>query len=396
MSFLPKTLLAGALAAGALALPATAAHAATYCAHNAGFTCPAGSIKVGTDLQKALKLASDTPVADTVVIGPGSFASPASGWAVTSDAPLVVRGSGGTVLDGGSREGTWAVFKARNATLEKLTLELPNADQNGIETRGGTLRDLAVIGTGNHNVGIDAYGSTIDAVNVQIQGPGAGIRVRADYYATTIRRSTLTAERAVFGYGGEARISRSQMRGSVNADWGTLTVTDSRIWLSSPGAGLLAQCQTGKSAKVVANHVTVRGGTGTVGASAECTGYDESASTTVRNSILATEKGLYRLETAGRSDVLATWNVLPPGQAAYQSDAWQNTGSMVLSGNVLAVPKFYSEFTLTLGKGSAGLDAAKPHYLTTDLDAFNRPRPKDGNGDGIAVADMGALERPTP
>jgi hypothetical protein len=69
-----------AAAAAALAIaPASASASAvtTYCVHQPGSSCPAGSFDEGTDLQTALLYAENTPATATspnvVAIGPGTY-----------------------------------------------------------------------------------------------------------------------------------------------------------------------------------------------------------------------------------------------------------------------------------------------------------------------------------
>jgi opacity protein-like surface antigen len=89
-------LLALAIAAAAPAL----SRADVYCVHQAGFTCPVGSVDEGKNLQPALNDAASNPstpsAPNLLTIGPGTYQpSPAgSGFSANIQYPLQVRGSG--------------------------------------------------------------------------------------------------------------------------------------------------------------------------------------------------------------------------------------------------------------------------------------------------------------
>lgn len=69
---------------------------------------------------------------------------------------------------------------------------------------------------------------------------------------------------------------------------------------------------------------------------------------------------------------------------------------------VTASPRFFDEGSggtapdLHLGPGSACLDAGDNTVVATSTDLDGRPRIADANGDGAAVVDLGAYERPGP
>jgi hypothetical protein len=69
-------------AAACAAAPSSslASGAETFCVHQSGYACPAGSIDEGTDLQAALDHAQNNPVGadapNVVDIGPGTYTSP--------------------------------------------------------------------------------------------------------------------------------------------------------------------------------------------------------------------------------------------------------------------------------------------------------------------------------
>ena len=85
-------------------------------------------------------------------------------------------------------------------------------------------------------------------------------------------------------------------------------------------------------------------------------------------------------------------NVFAPGGVAYGGDCMDQTGA---SGNISADPLFWDSVTddYRLGDGSPSIDAGDnttPDLPMEDLDGVNRVL--DGDGDTVAVVDMGAYE----
>lgn len=393
-----SSLLVAALASAAVALPAQAAEATTYCVGQPGYVCPAGSYSYGAELQLALGAAQGTATADTVVIGPGTYPSPPDGWHVDGDHPLTIKGSAGTVLDGATRNGTAPALVARGATVEKLAIKLaPVVGKAAISTRGGTVRQVTITGSGPQAHGIISEGGSIDQAVVKLDGHSTtAVSVQNAWLATTVRRSELSANQSVVAWGGTTRVSRSKLTGGASANRGAMTVTDTRIWLRDGAEGLGAWCTDTGSASLTANHVTVVGGSDTIGAVSQCGAGAKTSTVTLRNSILKTATGLVRREeNAGRADLIANWNNLPAGPAAWVSTGG-STGKLTMSGNFFGDPKLHSLKTLVLAPGSGLLDKATPTLSTEPLDAGGRPRPVDGDGDGVAKADIGAMERQLP
>ncbi len=70
-----------------------------------------------------------------------------------------------------------------------------------------------------------------------------------------------------------------------------------------------------------------------------------------------------------------------------------HAGAIQMNGNPQGTPKFVPG-TVTPAAGSSLVDKALPSQSVWDVNY--KPRPKDGNGDGVAKGDIGAVERQTP
>lgn len=395
-----SALVVSALAAAAAALPAHAAEAKTYCVSKLDYTCPAGSIWTNESLQYALNLAQADKEADTIKIGPGTFTSPSEGWQNPNDHPLTVTGSKGTILDATGQTVQNPAFQARSATVERFKLLVSGLGlhHKGIVTRLGEVRDVTVVNPGKTGQGIASQGSTIRRVNVQMTGEaGIGIHILPDFLSTSVIASNVTADgTAIVANRADGYVTRTRTYGSgVVASGGDLNVTDTIIRLGdSDGAGVSATCAAEVAVSTLtADHLTVLGGAKTHGATARCLATGVSSKTVIKNSILATGISVTRSENAGRSDVLAYNNLLGYGDKTSKDLGPAYTGKINLGVNHLGTPTF-APGSVALPSGSFLIDKALPSNSVWD--ASNKPRPKDGNGDGVAAGDIGALERQVP
>jgi hypothetical protein len=393
------TLAVSAIAAAvAVAVPAGAAEAKTYCVHKLTTTCAAGSVDVGDSVQYALNLAAADTEADTVKIGPGTYTGPSNGWDAVNDNPLTVSGAGmqKTILDGSGQTVSNPALRARSATLERFKLIAPEMGmyQKGITTRLGIVRDVTVADPGKMGQGIVSQGSSLLRVAVDVTGEeGIGVLALPEFVSTSVTASTLTADAAGVAVNkGSAFVTRTRMNGGGATTYGgPLTVSNSVIKLGeSDNDGVSATCAEGVAmTSLTADHLTVLGGSATDGAAAQCYASGK-AKVTVKNSILATGRSLVRTENAGQTDILAYSNLLNQGNTGAVDGGPGHAGKISLGTNLLGSPTFLPG-TVLLPSGSFLIDKATPS--PTDVDVNNKPRHVDLDGDGVAEGDIGATER---
>jgi PKD repeat protein len=197
------------------------AAAQTYCVHQAGFTCPLGTVDEGQNLQTALDdaagNASTTSSPNLITIAPGTYqpSTSGSGFSVTTANPLQIIGSGAgqtTISDSGggtalSVDGTGASSTAVSdltvsssdtydievdfATLERVAVD-PIGAAEGIQMNDAAVKDTTVTLPGTSGTGIlTSGGDAIDSNeidDVTVEGGSIGIRASA---GTTIHRAKL-------------------------------------------------------------------------------------------------------------------------------------------------------------------------------------------------------------
>jgi PKD repeat protein len=199
-----------ALVLGAVAPAVSRAAAQTYCVHQAGFSCPAGAVDEGKNLQPALDDAANNPstpsAPNVITIGPGTYQPPpGTGFSATTANPLQINGAGigqTTLSDlrGRSFPPTQALALAgpaasstsisnvtvsssddeslvgSNVTIEHVEVD-PIGAGNGILVGGATVKDSTIqIPAGSMGVGIASLGpATSEIDDVTVDGGGEGI-----------------------------------------------------------------------------------------------------------------------------------------------------------------------------------------------------------------------------
>jgi hypothetical protein len=413
-------ILAAAVAAGLL-VPASAG-ATTFCVSTppgcVGTPIAAGSLD---DLLNSGDPRLNDGQADTVVLDAGDFVDTTE-FDVANVDPMVLRGAGSsdttltsssssnqTILDttvsGGpltiqdleiaipasfpdDTGGTGFAFGA-DVVLERVRVTgTSNPDSTGIEvgnTRTATLRDVSV----------DTPEGT--ALSVRGKATFTGGDLQARYAVHSQPQATTTIERAeVF--------ARAGADFSAVAIWnleGTVTVRDSIVAASTQvgeeAIGILTMARFDHPATTVADHVTLhRGGslgTNTIGLDtrASSTGVN-AANVTFTNGIVG------KFQTVGERSAGSAGDDSPANVTLRYSNvnghpAGTGNGAVDTSiGNLYENTAFNIDSTPL--PGSAVIDAGDPGFapLFGALDKWDKPRVMDGNLDGTARTDMGAVE----
>lgn len=190
------------------------ADAALYCVNQGGTPCPVGTIAKGADLQAALTAAAATPEADTVTVGPGTYAKPSGdAFNANSPSPLTVKGSGPSTVLTGTKT---AVLYGGASTVRSLTIDVPDVFQaaGAIGNDGAVFEDLTVVG-----------GANTMATGVSLQG------------GATLRKSTV--ELAEAGNQGVSMTVGAQA--PVVEDTTIDAFTGVRVGLSQPGPAAIVR-----------------------------------------------------------------------------------------------------------------------------------------------------------
>jgi hypothetical protein len=284
-----------ALMVGVVAPAIARAAAQTYCVHQAGFTCPAGTVDEGINLQTALTSAAGNPSTFTspnvITIAPGTYrpTSSGSGFTVTTANPLLIIGAGmgqttltdanaaaivqlhwpvGSSVSGLTVSGTNDFgLEMNGGVAENIAVEMSGSLAGGIELANATLESgtISLSQTGATGV-VTSSGSNIDSNeidDVTVQGGSVGIEADA---GTTIHRSKLTSATPLFvdsvpvyvddslliGSTG-IRVQDDPNEGSVNA------LNDTIIGEGSPTSGVTANSDSHGGAEVDLTNSIVRG-----------------------------------------------------------------------------------------------------------------------------------------
>lgn len=392
-----------AVAAVALASPIVAEGATTYCVHQTG-SCPAGQTDEGSNLQTALNSAQAS-AGNTVLIGAGTYTQSSDFQYASSTNPVTITGAGVGAT----------VLKTPAPSVEALDLQAPAPSQ---------LSHLTIDETSNLSGGVAL--SLVGPSAIATTGPIAtGIAITLD------TPSTVAGEGADVGNG--ATLTDSTVDGLLLTE-GTATLTDDAI--TSLSNGLIADgtltasrlritagadgvdAQTGADATVDGLLMT---GIGTAGGSAVAA--QDGGNLLVRSGTFVATSGPWDQATSsntvgGASSVTILDSIFSGFTQGAVCSATAGTASMTFgnddrhvfgsescsgggaftpgAGNIDADPKFVSRATndYHLLWSSPAIDAGQTTCgapcQQSDLDGLVRPI--DGNGDGVAVRDMGAYE----
>jgi hypothetical protein len=367
-----KLILPAATLAAALALAGPAA-ADTYCVHLSG-TCPVGTTDAGPDLKAALLAAANSPVADTVTIGPGTFTAPAGGFDVTGPNPLTVVGSGpGTILDGATSP-IVDLNGTSSPELSGVTVQVaPSNSYTGIAATGpATISDVVVTGTGATNRSAISASGAVAVAHVQIGMSGLGdigVSVSDFNGATpTVRDSTIVSGSAVRANGHGSGLPFSVQRIvavsqglDIMASPAVVELDDSVIrHTGGSSPALVAQCPgSGGSSALHADHVTLVGDGSGAAIQASCLNPGQSAAVTVTNSTIRA-LGSLSFRTAGNggtADIAVSWSDVPSGDVGDSGPGAVSLGAGVVT---VADPGFVGVGDERLTAGSPLIDAGDP------------------------------------
>jgi hypothetical protein len=401
-----------ALTAALFALGAPSASAATICVPF-GTGCDGGSY---LSLQNAINAADALAGRDTIRINAGY---PLNENALVGAAnPVDIVGSGrgadGTVLR--SPNSTYALdIQSPGSTVSNLRVVVENhggfeggvaLSANGVLADGVTV--LGEAGLDNATGFQVRTGAVLRNSAADVPNSNANVAVRAEE-ETLIENVAASGARMVNASDAGPPVIVRRLRSSGLSETGVrasgaaqVQVSEALIRLSggASGGGLVAEASSGGSPSIVARHVTVVG-TGAaldagVGTYAGAISPGRTATIDLRDSLfhaLTTDLEVESLGDAARITIDHS-NYNP----ARISDVSAGDAQVVAgASNVLVNPGFVDAAALDfrLRADSQLIDRGFPgEGSTADLDG--QPRPNDGNGDGLAVRDIGAFEYQRP
>jgi hypothetical protein len=436
-------LIVGALASLALA---SQARATTFCVPSYHSACPDNGTNVATDLQTALNTNRNNAEPDEIVLADGLLNAPGGGIFGTFTLgpgadPLEILGAGSenTTL---TNQATGNVFVMNlypgapypsSLALEGFTFEVPDtlADDLGGAMQlppGTVLEDVDIRNTHDGADGlifVNMAGAYRDGEMYSV-GTGVsletGIRGQNQTAAQTIEvaDSQITAVRPVDGSNldfsqptGGFEIDRSYLSGHLAAVFAPgvdVTATNSVLELrqgpDNQGSVAEVTLQAVPSglepgSTFIGDHLTFVGptasntGSSYKGLSATVQGGSSGAITaTVTNSIfLNPDQEIERLAPVGAdgdANITVGYSNIDPANVFDSGDG----ATAFQGGNINSDPLFVAPGVgnYHLQQGSPAIDAGDPNAVLPAIDLDGIVRPLDGDGDSVAVRDMGAYE----
>ncbi len=379
--------------------------------------CTPANTYTPAQLQTALT-AAGVAGSGRVLVGPGTFVAPAGGFVLSTagSVEIVGSGSGATVIQSGPTQADYT-FALRllggSSSVRELTVRTVHPDVPALWLGGTTSgRRVSIEGT---IAATNAWGAFVEGSGsgpvleeATVAMAGAGATAVGMYSAATLRTSTVSGERGIALSNGQDGVSAvSQVRVNarrigVTSDAGTFTMRDSLITVSDPGATAIGAVNLNNGITPITmtyDRVTVSGTDGAaqtgVASQAGSAGGD-NASVTLRNSIV-TRFGVPLRRTAGPSGTATITTAFTNHAAAGVVDQNTGAGTGAIAGTsrtehpVVFVNAPAGDYRLVTG--SPLIDAGDPAD-TGAIDLVGGPRPRDGNGDGLARIDFGAVESP--
>ena len=392
------------------ALSASSASAATICVPF-GTGCDASSVS----LQGAINIADSVypGTRDTIRINPG--------YEVTENA--LVTGANVVDIVGGGQGLGGTVLRSPNLGFA-LDIQSDGSTVSGLRVRVEDRSGIGESGIGLSGEGVVADGITVLGETGVDNAVGVVVRTRAVLRNSLVQLPSTSNANNAIGAEEDTLVENVSAAADTMLDArdagppvvvrrlrsaapsptgisafgnGSVDISDAviRVLPGSSAGGLVAETSTGSSS-IVARHVTVVG-TGDPtnagrGAYAGAFGAGGTATVDVRDSIfhaLSTDLEVESVSGGLTRIPVSHTNFDAAKVDASAGDAQVNTGAA----NVLVNPGFVdgAGADFRLRSDSALIDRGFPGAgSTADLDGA--PRPNDGNGDGVAVRDIGAFE----
>jgi hypothetical protein len=363
----------------------------------------------------AITTANANSVADTILVGPGTYKGP---FQLDGTAHgIILQGSGPATVITADPGGMQSYVFAGHATVRDLAVTFDPAvasSSAGIfAADGSVVENVTVTGPGSFSVnGLHVQDSQVvsSTVVLPLGSDSRGVYSEGN---TTITDTALTADTGVYHSGLlPTVVSRTSIHGPTYAgvwtDGGSVDIDNSLVDLgSTAGTGLLVSNENNStSAKTInADHVTIVGGDGSsVGAWAWAAKPTARQLATVRlsNSIVrgpatslvadAGNNGSQGGSSSAAVDVDHT-----DYQTTGGTIGANGTGGVVDGGGNLSNvdPSFVNAASgdYHLAFGSPVIDKGDPAAgLPEDVDLDGNARVVDGDGNGTAIRDLGAYE----
>lgn len=374
-----------------------------------------GCDQTSPTLPGAISLAAGTPtVRDTIRLTAGDFTQNAL---VSGANPVDIvgagQGTGGTILRSPNSNFSLDI-QSPGSTVSNLRVRVEN--QTGIFEAGIFLSGPGVVANGVTVLGEPGVDNAVGVIvrtgailrNSLVQVPPTGDANDAIGAEGGARIENVSAagDKMIDARNPGPAVVVRRLRsptpshtGILALGSGSVDVSDALIRLTggSTSVGLSAEATSGSTASIVARHVTVVG-TGdalNAGRGAYASGFNsgEHATVDIRDSIfhaLSTD-----LEVEAFSGAVAR---IPVSHTNYNPSkvldvSGGDAAAVAGPGNLLANPSFVdgAAADFRLRDDSPLIDRGFPGAGSiSDLDGL--PRPNDGNGDGVAVRDLGAFE----
>ena len=399
-----RNAVAPLLVLGGLAL-AQPALATDYCvAPNA--SCGAGNVQ---DIQAALDAAALHAGPDRVFLGATTYTAPSQGFIydpMNADDPIEIAGEGdpATTLKGTSGAyRTLAVFGGSGTSVHDLRVEMPPSAPDGAQAvrTNGTLKDLTVAEIAGQQLQNVRTGVVLLAggvvengfVALDEDGPTTGVLMMG---GNAVRSTTVYGALGVLSGGGT--IDRSSIGASgagVSIQHGTTKITSTTIVTSGYGPiGIVAGGDLDGDALVEVDGATIVGpdnaqsGTGVEADNAYVPNVNVDITldnTLIRNYPDSLWAGGY---APGHAHIDASYS----DYDGSKNTSTGPTGSIAEDNISYVGDGLFTEPFVPL-PGSGLTDAGDP-ATPQGLDINGNPLVTDGNGDGVARRDIGAVELP--